>query len=122
MTKTKKPSSSKTAKTTEKKALVKSTAGKDKKKSVPRTVRANLSVPIPRIGQVARMNWPAHVGADAEVILAAAADAIMTKILSDAAKNAGKHTIMPNDIEWAIRNNRWVKRFIPGHVGSVFIK
>lgn len=107
---------------------VKSTVGKKKKKPVQRTTKAGISVPISRIGGVARRLWPTQVGQDAEVILAAAADAIMTKLLVDAAKKAGqkktgeKHTILPNDIEWAIANNRWAKGFVKGHVGSVYIQ
>ena len=96
---------------------------KKKKPRASRTLRAKLHTSIPRVGGVARFLWPTQVGGDSEVALAAAVEAIMTCILKSAAERAGKkHTILPNDIEWAIRENPWTNRFIPGHVGSVFIK
>jgi len=93
--------------------------GKSKKKSISRSARAGLQMPVGRLGRFLRKGrYAARIGAGAPVYLAAVLEYLTAEVLElagNAARDNKRARIIPRHIQLAVRNDEELNKLL-GHI------
>jgi histone H2A len=101
-----------------KKPAATASAGEPKRKSVSKSAKAGLTIPVPRVNAVIkRTSGMKRVGGTAPVYAAAVMEYILAEIVElagNGVKKAGRKRINPEDVSSAIRGDKELFRALKG--------